>query len=567
MRKVVFPILLFVLTSTTLCAFLSCAKKEIALATVGEEVITASELEIKMKQQPTRFSSFADELERKRRVLEGMAEQKLLLKGAYERGFDIDEEILSKVEQQEPNLLLQLLYEREVTSKSKVNEAEVKDFYKKQGEEINIRHILVKSETVVDSLYQRLMEGEDFVVLAEARSLDPTSAMGGELGYFRWGSMIPGFQEAAFKLKIGQISKPIKTQYGWHLIKLDDRRPVEQEPYEKVKGSLKKELESLKQGELSASFLERLKENANFTPQPVLQKDFWEKYQSAPESLQVREKKARIFTEDELETPVLSYSLGEWTLREFLEFLDRLAPMDYPDWDDAEILRDVLGKHLRRDLLLALAEGQRIDESEVFQMRLRSVKEDLMAQKFRTEVLEKSITISEEELKEYYEENKGKFRVPAEYHLREISVKTEEEAKDIIQRLEWGEDFARLARENTLRAHLKEKGGDMGYLKSYQYPGLYQAASKMKMGETSQPILVGGNWSVIKLEGAKEEGTRSFKEAKAEIQRVSVSKKKREAYDNYINPLKEQFPITIDQEALEKTIDRKKYAEIPIEQR
>jgi len=240
--------------------------------------------------------------------------------------------------------------------------------------------------------------------------------------------------------------------------------------------------------------------------------------------------------------------------------------MDYPDWDDAEILRDVLGKYLRRDLLLALAEGQRIDKSEVFQMRLRSVKEDLMAQKFRTEVLEKSITISEEELKEYYEENKGKFRVPAEYHLREISVKSEAEAKDIIQRLEWGEDFVRLARDNTLRTHLKEEGGDMGYLKSYQYPGFYQAASKMKVGETSQPILVGGNWSVIKLEGGREEGIRSFKEAKAEIQRVSVSKKKREAYDNYINPLKEQFPITIDQEALEKTIDREKYAEIPIEQ-
>lgn len=562
MRKV---LLALVLISMILCAFLSCAKREIALATVGEEVITASELEIKMKQQPTRFSSFADELERKRRLLEGMAEQKLLLKGAYERGFDIDEEILSRLEQQEPNLLLQLLYEREVTSKSKVNEAEVKDFYKKQGEEIKIRHILVKSETVVDSLHQRLMEGEDFAVLAEARSLDPTSAMGGELGYFRWGSMIPSFQEAAFKLKIGQISKPIKTQYGWHLIKLEDRRPVEQEPYEKVKSSLKRELESLKQGELSASFLEQLEENANFTPQPVLQKDFWEKYQSAPESLQVREKRERIFTKEELETPVLSYLLGEWTLKEFMEFLDRLAPVDYPDWDDTEILRDVLGKYLRRDLLLALAAGQRIDKSEAFQMRLRSVKEDLMAQKLRTEVLEKNITISEEELKEYYEENKGKFRVPAEYHLREISVKTEAEAKDIIQRLEWGEDFARLARDNTLRAHLKEEGGDMGYLKSYQYPGLYQAASKMKVGQISQPILVGGNWSVIKLEGVKEEGIRSFKEAEAEIQRVLVSKKKREAYDNYINPLKQEFPITIDQEALEKTIDREKYAEIPIE--
>jgi parvulin-like peptidyl-prolyl isomerase len=566
MRKVFILILLFVFTSTTLCTFLSCAKKEIALATVGEEVITASELEIKMQQQPTRFSSFADELERKRRLLEGMAEQKLLLKGAYQRGFDTEEEILSKLEQQKPNVLLQLLYEREVTSKSKVNEAELKDFYKKQGEEIKIRHLLVKSKVVVDSLYQRLTEGEDFAVLAEARSLDPTSAMGGELGYFRWGNMIPGFREAAFKLKVGEISKPIKTQFGWHLIKLEDRRPVEQEPYEKVKGSLEKEVESLKQGELSASFLERLKENANFTPQPVLQKDFWEKYQSAPESLKVREKRERIFTEEELKTPVLSYSLGEWTLKEFLEFLDRLAPMDYPDWDDTEILTEVLEKYLRRDLLLALAERDRIDKGEEFQMRLQSVKEDLMAQKFRTEVLEKNTTVSEEELQEYYQENKGKFRVPAEYHLREISVKTEAEVKDIIQRLKRGEDFARLARENTLRTHLKEKGGDMGYLKSYQYPELYQAASEVKVGQISQPILVGGNWSVVKLEGVKEEGIRSFEEAKAEIQRVLLSVKKREAYDSYIDLLKQEFPITIDQEALEKTVDREKYAEIPIEQ-
>jgi len=550
--------------SMIFCIFASCGKKETVLATVGEEVITASQLEIKMKQQPTRFSSFADELERKRRVLEGMAEQRLLLKGAYERGLEADEEILSKLEQQEPNLFLQLLYEKEVTSKSSVNEAEVRGLYKKQREEIKISHILVKSEAVADSLYQRLMGGEDFAVLAQARSLDPTSAMGGELGYFRWGSMIPGFQEAAFKLEVGKISKPVKTQFGWHLIRLDDRRPVEQEPYEKIKGSLKKELESLKQGELSASFLERLEENADFTPEAVLQKDFWEKYQTAPESLQVREKRAKIFTEEELETPVLSYSLGEWTLRGFLEFLDRLAPMDYPDWADTEILQEVLGKYLRRDLLLAEAERQRLDRSEKFQMMLGSVKEDLMAQKFTAEVLEKDMTISEEELKEYYRENQGKFRVAAEYHLREISVKTEELAQDIIQRLKWGEDFAKLARENTLRTHLKEQGGDMGYLKSYQYPGLYQAASRMKIGETSQPILVGGNWSVIKLEGVKEGGTKPFKEARAEIERFLVSKKKREVYESYLNPLRQEFPITINQQTLEKTIDREKYAESPI---
>jgi peptidyl-prolyl cis-trans isomerase C len=549
-----------------LCALVSCAKKEVVLATVGEEVITASQLEIKMKQQPAKFSSFADELERKRRVLEGMAEQILLLKGAYERGYDTDEEILSKLEQQEPTLLLQLLYDQEVTAKSKVNEGEVRDFYNRQGEEIKIRHILVKSKAVVDSLYQRLVDGEDFAVLAEARSIDPTSAMGGELGYFRWGSMISGFQEAAFKLEVGEFSKPVETPYGWHLIKLDDRRPVELEPYEKVKSSMKKQLESLKQGELSAQFLERLTEKAQFTPAPILQEDFWEKYQSAPESLQVREKRAKIYNEEELQTPVLSYSLGEWTLKELLEFLDKLAPMEYPDWDDTEALQDVLGKYLRRDLLLAEANAQRLDESDEYEVALRMAKEDLMAQKFRTEVLEKTITVSEAELKDFYEGNRDRFRVPAEYHLREINVKTEEEAEDLIRRLKWGEDFARLARENTLRTHLAEKGGDLGYLKSFQYPPLYQAASEMKTGEISDPIQIAGTWSVIKLEGEKKEGIRPYKEAKSEIQRTLTNRKKSEAYESYLKPLKEEFPIEIDQEALEKTIDREKYAELPMEQ-
>lgn len=110
----------------------------------------------------------------------------------------------------------------------KLYDAQVAQLAKtKPEEEVKASHILVKEEDKAKELAGKLATGDDkaFAEAAKANSLDPGSKEdGGSLGYFGRGQMVPQFEEAAFKLKKGEISPPIQTQFGWHIIKVEDRR-------------------------------------------------------------------------------------------------------------------------------------------------------------------------------------------------------------------------------------------------------------------------------------------------------------------------------------------------------
>lgn len=91
---------------------------------------------------------------------------------------------------------------------------------------VRASHILVKNEDEAMRLLTRLQDGADFAKLAKQHSTGPSGAKGGDLGWFEKGVMVPEFESAAFKLKVGQFSRPIKTVFGWHLIELVDAEEV-----------------------------------------------------------------------------------------------------------------------------------------------------------------------------------------------------------------------------------------------------------------------------------------------------------------------------------------------------
>jgi len=97
---------------------------------------------------------------------------------------------------------------------------------KPQDDYIKIKasHILVDTKIEADAIQKRLNEGETFESLAKKYSKCPSSAQGGDLGYFSKGTMVKPFEDVAFSLPVGTVSEPVKTQFGWHLIKIYDRK-------------------------------------------------------------------------------------------------------------------------------------------------------------------------------------------------------------------------------------------------------------------------------------------------------------------------------------------------------
>ncbi len=129
--------------------------------------------------------------------------------------------------------------------KGQVGEGAAKTYYDDQvkglkpEEEVQARHILVESEDKAKEIAEKIKGGADFAQLAKENSKDPGSKDdGGMLGFFSRGQMVPQFEEAAFKLKTGELSAPVKSKFGWHIIKLESRREKKPPSFEEVKDRL-----------------------------------------------------------------------------------------------------------------------------------------------------------------------------------------------------------------------------------------------------------------------------------------------------------------------------------------
>jgi peptidyl-prolyl cis-trans isomerase C len=123
--------------------------------------------------------------------------------------------------------------------------------------EYNASHILVETEEEAQAVIDELAEGADFAELAAERSVGPSGPNGGQLGWFTAGMMVPEFEEAVFALEPGEVSEPVETQFGWHVILLSDTRAQEPPALEEVRAEL---LEGLRRARVDARVEELMSE-------------------------------------------------------------------------------------------------------------------------------------------------------------------------------------------------------------------------------------------------------------------------------------------------------------------
>ena len=125
-------------------------------------------------------------------------------------------------------------------------------------EEVRARHILVDSEDEAKAVLDQLKAGGDFATLAKDKSKDPGAAAGGDLGYFTKEQVVPEFAEVAFKMYPGQVSNPVKTQFGWHIIKVEDKRTRKPPEFERVKD----QIETYLARKAQSDFIAKLRQTA-----------------------------------------------------------------------------------------------------------------------------------------------------------------------------------------------------------------------------------------------------------------------------------------------------------------
>lgn len=212
------------------------------VATVNGEEITLGQMIMVRATLPGQYDQLPNDVLFKG-ILDQLIQQTAL--GQTMEG-ELPRRVVIALQNEERNLKASEVIEKVVAGA--INEAAVKAIYQEeyakttQGKEFNASHILVETEDAAKALVQQLDDGADFAELAKEKSTGPSGPSGGQLGWFGQGMMVPSFEEAVKLLEAGQVSKPVQTQFGWHVILLNETRLLDTPSLEDVRGELEDKL-------------------------------------------------------------------------------------------------------------------------------------------------------------------------------------------------------------------------------------------------------------------------------------------------------------------------------------
>lgn len=535
-----FTVLIALLILSTIL-FSSCAKREDrVVADVGGKLITVAEMEKIFRIGPDWTPQRADSA--RIEVLDGLIENKLLVLEAERMGYRDEEGIMGNLEYLKEKAMSIQLYKKMIEDRVEVKEGEMKWFYDRVGESVKLRHILVATEEEADSVYALLTKKvrKSFDVLAKELSIHgSTKDKGGDLGWITWGTgLIPEELEmVAFSMGIGEISRPVKSWMGYHVVKVDDKRKTssKKQPYEEVKERIRDELEKAKMRKLSTQYLDDLKEKAKIqVDEEVL-------------GILVRAPFPAAVTEEDRQKVLVRFSLGEWTIARVLEEAGKASRQSsFNEFDSAR--RYVVDYLIVNELIQDEAKKLHLDELPAVKLEVESEVEKRLIRRLSGEVIDASVEApSEDELVEYYSSHIKDYTEPPSVRVSYIQVKTEEEAKEILGSLRRGTDFARLAEERSAHPS-KDQGGDLGFLVAGMFPGpeIERVAFALKPGDISDVIKIGSQFGVIKVTEKKGERVEPFEEAKDRVVHALIEEKREKAREEIVSRVRKETKIVIN---------------------
>ncbi len=219
---------------------LSARADDAVVARVNGVDIKQSDLDFAASEVGPRLANYSPE-DRRKVLLQYVIENELMAEAGQKDGLDKQATFPARVKYHDRRALRDAFFDTSIVGA--VSQDAAKKIYDekiatmKPQQEIHARHILVATEDEAKKVKQRLENGEDFATVAKEVSKD-AGAEGGDLGFFTRGQMLKPFEDAAFALEVGQISDPVQTQFGWHIIKVEEKRDQPLPTFDQVKDAI-----------------------------------------------------------------------------------------------------------------------------------------------------------------------------------------------------------------------------------------------------------------------------------------------------------------------------------------
>ncbi len=392
-----------------------------------------------------------------------------------------------------------------------------------------------KALKLAKEIRQRILNGEDFGELAKKYSKDKGSAAkGGDLGYFKRRMMVQEFDSVAFSLKVGEISEPVKTRFGYHIIKVTDRRAYPS--FETEKNTLRKIYDRQRFKTDFADFAEKMKKEFNYQQNKSLI-GFVAQF---PDSIKFN---SEIYDTDfynAIKDSVIFTIQGEpYTADSLIVFMVGDKEFFNQSLDENKFNRAV-DKYAGNVLLTYKAMSIQ-NEDEGFKELMDDYRNGIYIFKLQESEIWNKIKIDSVEVKKFFEKNRDKYTLPDRVTFYEIFTRNDSLIQSYYKRILNGESFEGLAKKFTERPSKKNTSG-LHELTKVTSSVMAQKAWELKnVGDISEPFKAGNGWSIVKLAGKEPARNKTFEEAKAEVLSDYQDYLSKKLEEEYIQKLKDRY--------------------------
>ncbi len=562
MRNVVTaPVLLFLFFLIFLC----CSPEEKApmVAKVGKTPIVVDEFIDRYEFTP-QLQQTTDKERNKRLFTMSLLGEKVLVEQGYRNGLHKTEKFKSYAGQMEKEAIIEKLFEDEITSKIEVTQEELKQAFIKSKRTLELEVLNFEKKEQAFRAQELIAAGNSLAQVRQILGTQDFISTDSVLTLsLKWGEAHPLIEDAAYGLRLNEVSGPIEVQNKYFILKLinvkQDKFLTETDFYQQIP-SLQKMIRSRKSSEMFDDFLfsimkdKRLQvshEVFNFVAGEL--EKIYHVGENDTNLADTAPKDETFFRSgtlgDHLNDTFARFDDGStWTIRDFIiKMTLGPFPLNYQSKDKfRKSLQLVIRRIAELESLAKKGRDQRLQKSFYVKYQTRMWSNAFIAQLMR-EQLADTVKVTEEEIRYHYDKHPRNYWRPEMLKLREILVNDETLAKQLHRRIRNGEDMAVLAKQYSKREISRENGGVSGFFTTEAWGEIGKASAQLRTGELGGPIRVAdGQFSIFKVEEKLTAGPLPIDEIYDQVRSDVLSEKLDRVMDQYLAEFADDMDIEIN---------------------
>jgi len=577
MRKSILLGLLLIAISVPLLVS-GCGKKtsdDIILASFDKHAVTASELEKEISELPKWKQDKYKDMAGREEYLTLMAESRMILQVAREKGLDKVQSINGEVKDFQEEIMRDKLTEMEVDDKVKVSDLDIEKYYAEHREDyvdpdrVVVTEITVKEENKAKEILDQVKAGADFTEIAKeidakGESFGPGQGRGGKTQPFSKDSYSSAkdFVEVGFSLKPGEIYdgvlvQPLGEDTYYMIIRQDEFMPTRQQELDEVRDDAKRKVEKEMKEKRRGNWIAKIKGDkkaeiftdripADPEPQPGVESEdaTKEKPVEKPETQPTEDAVLAKIGKDRISLSQINKDISEMQAWKQDRYKGKEGKTKYLD----ELIEE--------KLITLAAYGQKLQDDAEISRQVKEYKDQLMLKELVKQEVDDKIKIEDADIQKYYDEHKEDYVDPEKIVVTEVTLKDEEKAREILEQIKNGGDFTEIAKE--LDAKGESFGPGMGKegktnpfsTKSYSSAKEFtEIAFNLKVGEVSdlftQPMGQETYQMIIRKDEEMPSRQKELDEVKDNVKREVEREKKRARIEEWLDGMKKEMKFEI----------------------